>query len=74
MGGEGELKLGRPGKGKLGGLGAEAKRLRLESMAFMAAKAGFIPGKRLPNANGLGKFRGNISGRPFVNMSKVNPG
>ena len=43
--------------------GVEVRRLRLESMAFMAAKAAgwFIAaGNRLPNANGLGIFLGNM--------------
>ena len=36
--------------------------MRLESMAFMAAKAGWFiaAGKRLPNAKGLGMFLGKI--------------
>ena len=53
------------------------KRLRLESMAFMATKAGDMPGKSPPKAKGLGRLRGNSGSglRPFlVSMSKVNPG
>ena len=57
------------------------KRLRLESMAFMATKAGDMPGKRPPKAKGLGKWRGENSdsveggaGRLLLSISSVNPG
>lgn len=81
------FKLCRPGNGKGGDpllaltAAAAAAKLRLESMAFMAANAGDMPGKRLPKlAKGL---RGNNwsadpgmgGGRnPFVSMSNVRPG
>ena len=61
----------------------------MESMAFMATKAGDMPGKRPPKvANGLGKLRGEnkdsegggrlgVAGGGFLvllNISRVNPG
>lgn len=71
------LKLCKPAKGNgeemaAAAAAAAAVRLRLESMAFMATKAGDMPGKRLPKKG----LRGNMSCElpRLVSMSRVNPG